>query len=55
MSARTITVILLFVAVAALNTMRRYFKISAYSDSPGYPTVQVRWLVKGIPRGDYSL
>lgn len=30
--------------------LRRYWRVSAYSDSPGYATVAVKWAVRGVHR-----
>lgn len=30
--------------------MRRYWRVSAYSDSPGFPTVPVSWSIRGAYR-----
>jgi hypothetical protein len=32
------------------NIVRRYWRLSAYSDADSYPTVSISWIVRGIPR-----
>lgn len=32
------------------DNIRRYWRVSAHSLSPGYPTVNVQWKISGIPR-----